>query len=114
MTNRNVLNAMIDITGGDFEKEVLECQLPVIACFTNKRCQSCVPACYFFDKLAGEYDGAVKFVRLDIGTSIELVTKYHINVVPTFIYFRNSQPFERLVGFQEQKSLRIFIDSNTN
>ena len=114
MTNRGVLNAMRDITGGDFEKEVLECQLPVVGCFTNKRCRSCMPACHILDKLAGEYDGTVKFVRLDIGTNTEIATKYHINVVPTFILFRDSQPFKRLIGFQEQKSLRMFINSNAN
>jgi thioredoxin len=105
---------MIDITDGDFKKEVLECQLPVIVCFTNKRCQSCVPACHFFNKLASEYDGAVKFVRLDIGTNTEIATKYHINVVPAFILFRDSQSIKRLIGFQEQKSLRMFINSNAN
>lgn len=105
---------MIDITDGEFEKEVLECQLPVIACFTSKKCRSCLPACHILDKLAGEYDGIVKFVRLDIGTNIEIAAKYHINVVPTFALFQNSRPFKSLIGFQEQKSLRIFIDSNTN
>jgi len=106
-------NMMIHITDRDFDKEVLECQLPVLVCFTAKWCRSCLPACRFSDQLATEYDGNVKFVRLDMEENPEIATRYNIIVVPTIALFQNSQPVKRLLGFQEQKSLRSLLDSVT-
>lgn len=107
-------NTMIDVTDRDFDKEVLECQLPVLVCFTAKWCQSCFPVCHFSDQLASEYDGSVKFVKLDMERNPEITTRYHIIVVPTVVLFQNSQPVKRLLGFQEQRSLRAMLDSVTN
>jgi len=41
---------MKEITERDFDKEVLECELPVFACFTTEWCHSCYPTCLFADQ----------------------------------------------------------------
>jgi hypothetical protein len=43
---------MIEVTGRDFDEEVLECELPVFACSTTRWCQNCYPTCFFADQLA--------------------------------------------------------------
>ena len=100
---------MIDITDRDFEKEVLECELPVFACFTTKWCHSCYPMCLFANELVKEYDGSVKFVRLDIEKSPEIPERYHIITVPTILLFQDSQPVKKLLGFQERGSLKRLL-----
>jgi thioredoxin 1 len=104
---------MIAITERDFDKEVLECELPVFACFTTKWCHSCYPTCLFTDELAKEYEGSVKFVRVDTEGSPDTSARYHIKVVPTILLFRDSQPVEKLLGFQNRKSLKRLLGDVT-
>ena len=104
---------MIEVTERDFEKEVLDCKLPVFACFTTKWCHSCYPTCLFANELVKEYDGSVKFVRLDMEKSPEISERYHIITVPTILLFQDSQLVKKLVGFQERSSLRALLNSAT-
>jgi thioredoxin 1 len=104
---------MIEITERDFDKEVLECELPVFACFTTKWCHSCYPTCLFADQLVKEYNGSVKFVRLDMEKSPEIAERYHFITVPTILIFKDSQPVKKLLGFQERARLRQVLRSVT-
>ena len=102
---------MIEINDREFDKEVLECELPVFTCFTARWCHSCYPTCLFADELTKEYDNRVKFVRVDTEKSAGIADRYHIIAVPTVLLFQNAQPVKRLLGFQERRSLRLLLDS---
>jgi len=105
---------MTEITERDFEKEVLECKLPVFTCFTTKWCHSCYPTCLFADELLNEYDDRVKYVRVDIEESPEVAQRYNVVAVPTILIFKDSQPAKKLLGFQDRRSLRALLNSVTN
>ena len=105
---------MIDITDRDFDKEVLECKLPVFTCFTTKWCHSCYPTCLFADELLNEYDDRVKYVRVDIEESPKVAQRYNVVAVPTILIFKDSQPVKKLLGFQDRRSLRALLNSVTN
>ena len=105
---------MIEITERDFSKEVLECELPVFACFTTEWCASCYPTCLFAGQLVKEYDGRVKFVRLDTEKSPGIAERYHVIAVPTILLFQESQEVKRLLGFQDKCSLRPLLNSVIN
>jgi len=105
---------MVEITDRDFDKEVLECELPVFACFTTKWCHSCYPTCLLGDELANEYEGRVKFVKVDVEEIPHVSTGYRITAVPTILIFKNSKPVRTLLGFQDRRALRALLDSVTN
>jgi thioredoxin 1 len=105
---------MIEINERDFDKEVLGCKLPVFTCFTTRWCHSCYPTCLFGDKLANEYEGRVKFVKVDVEKIPHVATGYCIIAVPTILIFKDSQPVKKLLGFQELRSLRTLLNSVTN
>jgi thioredoxin 1 len=102
---------MIDITDWDFDREVLECELPVFACFTSGWCHTCFPTCLFADELTEEYNRRVKFTRVDIEKSPEIAGRYHVIAVPTILIFQDSQEVNRLIGFQDKWSLRHLLNS---
>ena len=104
---------MIKITDRAFDREVLECDMPVFTCFTARWCHSCYPTCLIAEELAKDYDGRVKFVKVDIEESPEIAERYHIIPVPTIILFQDSQPVKKLVGFQVRSSLRALLNSAT-
>jgi thioredoxin 1 len=100
---------MIEVTEQDFDREVLECELPVFTCFTTQWCRSCYPTCLFANGLVKEYDGSVKFVRLDMEKNPKISERYHIITVPTILLFKDSLPVEKLLGFQERGSLKRLL-----
>jgi len=102
---------MNEIAGQDFDKEVLDCEMPVFACFTAQWCHTCYPTCLSVDQLVGTYESRVKFVRVDIEENSEIAERYHIIPVPTILLFQDSQPVKKLVGFQDLSSLKAMLNS---
>jgi thioredoxin 1 len=102
---------MREIADQDFDQEVLDCKLPVFACFTARWCHTCYPTCLFADQLVETYDGRVKFVRVDIEESSEVAERYHIIPIPTILVFQDCQPVRKLVGFQDLNSLKAMLNS---
>lgn len=101
---------MIEITNTDFNSEVLECELPVLACFTAEWCHACYPMCLIFDELANDYDGSVKFVRLGVEKNPDIAERYRTVAVPTILLFKSSHVVKRLIGFHEPAELRHILD----
>lgn len=105
---------MIEISDRNFDKEVVECELPVFACFTTSWCRSCFPTCLIVDDLIKGYDGSVKFVKLDTEKNPEMAQRYHVIAVPTILVFQNAQEIKRLLGFQERSILKPLFDNVTS
>jgi len=101
---------LTEVTEQSFDDEVLNSGLPVFICFTTSWCHSCYPTCLFADKLAKEYDGRVKFVNIDIEESPGIAKKYNVIAVPTILLFQEGQVVKKLLGFQERRSLRSWLD----
>ena len=95
-----------EITDQDFDEEVLKSDAPVFACFTTSQCGSCFALCLVVKDLAKEYDGMVKFVRIDVEKEPEVATKYHVLPLPTVLLFQDSEPVKKLLGFHYKRSLR--------
>ena len=107
------MDSIKEINDQNFDKEVLKCELPVLVCFTTKWCQSCYPTCIVADELSGEYNGKVKFVKVDIEESLKIAEKHHITAVPTILVFKDSQAVKKLMSFQDRTSLKSTLNSVT-
>ena len=104
---------MKEITDRDFDREVLECQIPVFACFVTRWCHSCYPTCLFGDELANEYEGRVKFVKVDVEKIPHVTAGHRIVAVPTILIFKDSQLVKKILGFQDRRSLRSLLNNVT-
>ena len=102
---------MTDIIERDFDKEVTKNGLPVFACFTTRWCQSCWATCLFADQLAKEYEGRVKFVKVDVEKIPHVSAGHRIVAVPTILVFKDSKPVKKLLGFQDRRSLKAVLNN---
>ena len=102
---------MIEITEREFDKEVLECEQPVFACFTTRWSGHCFPTCLTADELESRYAGRLKFIKIDKEKAPEVSDDYHITVVPSIIIFEGSRTIKKLVGYQNKLALRNLLDS---
>jgi thioredoxin 1 len=99
---------MVDIpklSEATFQREVLESGQPVLVDFTAVWCQPCKMLDPEVQKLADEWQGKVKFVKLDVDDNPNLATDYTVMGVPTLILFKGGQPVERVTGYQPKDRL---------
>lgn len=101
------------ITDRNFNKEVLKCELPVLACFAVEWSPSSYITCLLAEELAKKYGGKAKFIKIDIEESPEVSMRYKVVAVPTIVLFQDSQPLKRLIGFQDWWSLKRLVESVT-
>jgi thioredoxin 1 len=105
---------MADITKLDesnFDSEVLESALPVLIDFTAVWCGPCKMLEPVISQLSKEWEGKVKFAKLDVDNNSGLTMKYGIMGVPTLILFVNGNPVQRLTGYQPKDRIRAKFSS---
>jgi thioredoxin 1 len=83
-----------------FEAEVLKSTLPVMVDFTAVWCGPCKMLEPVVLQLSQDWDGKVKFVKMDVDDNSNLAVKYGVMGVPTLILFVNGNPVQRLSGYQ--------------
>ena len=86
------------ITAETFESEVLNSEIPVLVDFFATWCGPCQMIGPVLDKLSGEYEGKVKFAKLDIDTAESLAVKYSVFSVPSMLVFKGGEEAGRIVG----------------
>lgn len=102
---------IIPIMGQDFEEHVVNSDLPVLACFTERSCQTCFAFHLVAKELAQEYAGRLKFVSIDVADNPELAAQYRIRSVPSAILFRAATPVKKLLGFYYKGELRKHLSA---
>jgi thioredoxin 1 len=83
-----------------FEAEVLKSTLPVMVDFTAVWCGPCKMLEPVVLQLSQDWDGKVKFVKMDVDDNSNLAVQYGVMGVPTLILFVNGHPVQRLSGYQ--------------
>ena len=62
------------------------------------------------DELAEEYDGRVKFVKLNTDENPMVAGKYGIRSIPTLLVFKGGEPVGQIVGFRPKSDLAKHLD----
>jgi thioredoxin 1 len=88
------------LTEAVFKTEVLESTLPVVVDFTAVWCNPCKMLDPVVTQLSQDWNGKVKFVKLDVDDNSNLAVQYGVMGVPTLILFVKGNPVQRLSGYQ--------------
>lgn len=94
-----------DVNESDFEAEVVQSELPVVVDFGADWCHPCKQLDPIVDELAEEWEGKVKFVKIDSDENVDITTQYGVMGLPTLLLFIGGEPKERLSGFQQKKKI---------
>ena len=79
------------ITTDNFEKEVLESDLPVLVVFTAPWCGPCKILDPVIESLMPEMSDQAKVFKLDTDVSPEISTEFKVTRLPTIIYFNKGE-----------------------
>jgi thioredoxin 1 len=103
---------MIELNESSFQTEVLNSGLPVLVDFYAPWCGPCKMLAPLLDQLVGEFQGRVKFAKLNVDDAPELAGKYNITGVPTLTLFRAGQFVDSMVGLVSPKALRSWLEKS--
>jgi thioredoxin 1 len=86
------------LSSSEFEKEVLKSQLPTVVDFYADWCGPCRMVSPIIEALSSEYDGRVKFVKVNTDDNPDIAMRYGIMSIPTIIVFKNGQVASTIIG----------------
>ena len=94
------------VTERDFSNEVLDASVPVLVEFYAPWCGPCRALAPAVESVARDFVGSVKVVKANVDETPELVRRFSITVVPTFMIFREGRPSDTMAGTVAAGELR--------
>ncbi len=105
------MTAPMAVTDNDFEQEVLESETPVLVDFWAEWCAPCKMVAPVIDDLAEEYEGKIKFTKVDVDVNPQTAMKYGIRSIPTLLVFKGGSPVDQVVGAVPKAVIKKSLDS---
>lgn len=98
------------VENNEFRSEI-ESGVTVVDFFATW-CGPCKMLSPVLEGLAGEMEGKVNFIKVDIDQSLELASEFQISSVPTMVIFKDGQKVDQLVGFLPKEKIQQAVEAN--
>ncbi len=89
---------LVNVTDENFQKEVLESEIPTIVDFWASWCGPCRMIGPIFEELSSEYVGKVKFAKVNVDENPKTPANYGVRGIPTMIMFKGGKAVDQIVG----------------
>jgi len=113
MEEQNMAN-LHEISEDSFQAEVLESTDPVLVDFSATWCGPCKMLDPIIEELSQEWQGRVKFVKVDADQNPNIVMKYGVMGIPTLLFFKSGEIKERVTGYQPKDKLAARFSPHFN
>lgn len=100
------MGALIEVTGANFDSEVIRDNGLVLVDFWAPWCGPCRMQTPILEKLAKSGELNIKIAKFNTDNDPSLAQQYNISSIPTMILFRAGKEIERLVGVQPEAVLK--------
>lgn len=102
----------LDVTQANFETEVMQAssQQPVLIDFWAGWCAPCRQLKPILEKLADEYAGAFRLVKIDTDQEMALASMFGIRSLPTVVLMKDGQPVDGFMGALPERNVREFLE----
>ncbi|ACH37433.1 MULTISPECIES: thioredoxin [Citrifermentans] len=96
-------------TDDNFEKEVLQSNIPVLVDFWATWCAPCKAIAPLIDTIASEYDGRIKVGKVNVDDNPGTPAKYGVRGIPTVILLKDGKVVDQVVGAIPKAQLEALI-----
>lgn len=99
------MSQVIQVDDSNFDAEVIQSEGPVLVDFSATWCAPCKKLEPIVHEIAGEYDGRLKVVKVDVDKAPGTAARFSVFSVPTVLLFRGGEVKDQLVGLNPKKVL---------
>ena len=98
-------------TEANFEKEVLNSELPVLVDFYADWCGPCKMMGPVISELAEKYGDKVKVGKINVDENPSIAKQFHVMSIPNFVFIKNGQVADTHVGAAPAQVLANKLDA---
>jgi thioredoxin 1 len=102
---------ILDVTSSTWDSEVIKAQGLIMVDFWAAWCAPCRMVSPTVEELAKEYQGKMKFMKLNTDENPDIASKYNIMGIPTLMFFKDGRTLDSIVGAVPKQQLKTKIDS---
>ena len=100
-----------EINAAQYQTEVIGSPVPVLLDVYGDHCPPCHQLAPTIDRLATQYEGRARVLKVESGANRELAGDLGISAVPTVVAFRDGKEVGRLVGFRPESAYRKLLEA---
>ena len=100
-----------EIHDDNFESEVLKSNTPVLIDFWAPWCGPCRMIAPITEKLALEYEGKVKFCKLNVDENQQMAMKYQVMSIPLLLLFKDGEQVDSILGAVPETIIRFKVEA---
>ena len=93
-----------------FDTEVMQAEQPVLVDFSATWCGPCKKLEPIVQEIAGDYDGRLKVVKVDVDQAPSIAAKFGVMSVPTVLLFHGGAVKDQVVGLVSKQALADRVD----
>ena len=98
------------VSDANFGEEVLNSKEPVLVDFWAEWCGPCLAIAPVIDELAGELQGQVKIVKLNVDENPVTPASYRVTGIPNLSVFANGELVKQIVGSRPKSVILKELD----
>jgi len=104
------MGQIVEADDATFDGEVVQAGGAVLVDFSATWCAPCKRLEPLVHEIAGEYDGRLKVVRVDVEKAPTVAAKFAVISVPTLLFFRDGQVRDQVVGLVPKRAIADRVD----
>ena len=102
--------AVMELTDAGWSQDVEESEGVTVVDFWAPWCGPCRVVGPVIEELAEEYEGEVRFGKLNVDENQRVAASFDVRSIPTIAFFRDGEPVGAVVGAYPKAALKDVIE----
>jgi len=97
----------------NFSRDVLQSPVPVLVDFYADWCGPCRMLAPTLDRLATEFSGRARIVKINVDQEPQLASQYHVSSIPALLFVAGGKVVVQTAGAASEAALRKALNQMT-